>query len=51
LRQALLDLRLDGIECRELRLAHVFEPDDVVAELRLHRVSVISPFFRKSGPC
>ena len=38
LRQALLDLRLDVGQRRELRGARVLEPDDVIAELRLHRL-------------
>ena len=31
------DLSLDLVECRELRLTHIFQHDHVVPELRLHR--------------
>src|ERR1039457_2163766 len=36
--QALLDLRLHVGQRRELRFASVLELDDVIAELRLHRL-------------
>jgi hypothetical protein len=46
LHHATLDLFLDLLERRRRCIARILELDDVPAELRLHRLGVISPFFK-----